>query len=234
MAIAGVIFDFDGLLLDTETLNLRVNQTICDRYGLQFPTAVRAQIQGRPALESAQIIVKAIPALPLSPEEFVAERAKLVPQLVSEVTPLPGAERLSCHLAASGIPIAIATGSTRASYTMKAARHQQWLEATFALVVCGDDPELAQPKPAPDIFLLAAARLGVNPAQCLVFEDAIAGLQGAKAAGMVAVAVPDRSMERRTYGAIADAVLDSLTEFAPEDWGLPPFSASPIAGVRLG
>ena len=223
MAIAGVIFDFDGLLLDTETLNFRVNQTIVGRYDLTFPAEVRAQIQGRPALESAQIVVRALPALPLSPEEFVAERARLVPTLVHEVQALPGAERLSRHLHANGVPLAIATGSTRASYAMKAAPHQDWLNAVFQRVVCGDDPELALPKPAPDIFLLAAQRLGVEPAGCLVFEDAIAGLQAAKAAGMSAIAVPDRSMDRQTYGAIADAVLDSLSEFNPAAWALPPY-----------
>lgn len=224
MAIAGVIFDFDGLLLDTETLNFQVNQTIVGRYALTFPAEVRARIQGRPALESAQIIVDALPTLPLSPEEFVAERARLVPQLVDDVMALPGAERLSRHLHASGVPIAIATGSTQTSYAMKAAPHQAWLREVFQAVVCGDDPELARPKPAPDIFLLAARRLGIEPAQCLVFEDAIAGLQAAKTAGMTAIAVPDRSMDRQAYAAIADTVLDSLASFIPEVWGLPSYS----------
>lgn len=220
--VAGVIFDFDGLLLDTETLNLQVNQTIVGRYGLAFPPEIRARIQGRPALASAEVIVAAL-RLPLSPAEYVAERARLVPQLVAEVAPLPGAVRLSCHLATCEVPRAIATGSTRQSYAMKAAPHQQWLEPTFSCIVCGDDPELKQPKPAPDIFLLAARRLGLAADRCLVFEDAIAGVQAAKAAGMAVIAVPDPSLDRTPY-AIADAILASLEAFVPEAWGLPPYA----------
>ncbi len=228
MAISAVIFDFDGLLLDTETLNLRVNQTIVGRYGLTFPPEVRARIQGRPALASAEIVVAALD-LPLSPADYVAERARLVPQLVNQVVPLPGAVRLSRHLADRGIPRAIATGSTYRSFQMKAAPHRHWLEAAFACVVCGDDPELARPKPAPDIFVLAARRLGVAPEQCLVFEDAISGVRGAKAAGMAVVAVPDASLDPASY-AEADSILESLDAFVPEQWGLPGYPESEGTG----
>ena len=75
-------------------------------------------------------------------------------------------------------------------------------------------------KPAPDIFLVAARRLGVDPADCLVFEDSPFGVTAAKAAGMYAVAVPDSHMPREQYEH-ADLVIDSLADFSLKDWGLP-------------
>ena len=84
----------------------------------------------------------------------------------------------------------------------------------------GDDPEIEKGKPAPDIFLLAAKRLNVEPQHCLVFEDSIAGIEAAIAAGMSVVAIPDPVFERQLFKN-ADLVLDSMTEFKPQDWSLP-------------
>lgn len=87
-------------------------------------------------------------------------------------------------------------------------------------------------KPAPDPFLRAAELLGVPPAECLVFEDAVAGVQAGKAAGMRTVAVPDLRLWNaegdleQFWGAGATAVLGSLAEFDPAEWGLPPYAAA--------
>ena len=90
----------------------------------------------------------------------------------------------------------------------------------FDAIVTADDPQVGAAKPAPDIFLVAAERLGIDPADCLVFEDSPFGITAAKAAGMYAVAVPDPAMpdEKFTH---ADRRLQSLETFAPEQWGLP-------------
>jgi beta-phosphoglucomutase-like phosphatase (HAD superfamily) len=76
-------------------------------------------------------------------------------------------------------------------------------------------------KPAPDLFLVAARRLGADPARCLVIEDAPAGVAAARAAGMAVVAVPDRAMPAELF-TDADAVLGSLGELDLAAWGLPP------------
>ena len=78
-------------------------------------------------------------------------------------------------------------------------------------------------KPAPDIFLLAAERLGIEPAKCLVFEDAPSGMEAALAAGMSVVVVPDPNMDHSLYRN-ASQILSSLKDFDPEYWGLPKFS----------
>jgi HAD superfamily hydrolase (TIGR01509 family) len=78
----------------------------------------------------------------------------------------------------------------------------------FDAIVSGDS--VARPKPAPDIFLLAASRLGVGPSECVVLEDSLAGVEAARAAGMRVVAVPERIDER--FAALADAVVTDLHE----------------------
>ena len=93
--------------------------------------------------------------------------------------------------------------------------------ATFGAIVTAEDVEHG--KPAPDIFLAAAALIGAPPGQTLVFEDSAMGVDAALAAGMHVVATPE-AMYRDRVGH-AHLVLASLEEFRPEDWGLPPFDA---------
>jgi len=102
---------------------------------------------------------------------------------------------------------------------MKTVNHQSWLKL-FCSTTLGDDPAIKQGKPAPDIFLLAAKRLNADPKQCLVFEDSVAGMQAAIAAGISVVAIPDPVFDRKLFDD-ADLVLDSMSKFKPQDWDLP-------------
>jgi len=77
---------------------------------------------------------------------------------------------------------------------------------------------VTQAKPHPEIYLTAAARMGVEPASCLVFEDAPLGVQAAKAAGMAVIAVPDAAMNHQAFPQ-ADTILNHLGEFDPQAWG---------------
>lgn len=132
---------------------------------------------------------------------------------------LPGTLELIRHLAKYDIPQAIASSSSQHHFQLKTASHQQWL-GIFETITLGDDPEIEQGKPAPDIFLLAAKRLNAPPENCLVFEDSVAGIKAAIAAGMSVVAIPDPVFDRQLFQD-ADLVLDSMTQFQPQDWGLP-------------
>ena len=124
---------------------------------------------------------------------------------------MPGAEALVRELNAMGIPMALATSSYRDLYELKIQRHRDWFDL-FDGVVTGDDPEVGSAKPAPDIFLTAARRIGVQPDTSLVFEDAPSGLQAGIAAGMKVLCVPDPNMDRSRYND-ATLVLDSLLDF---------------------
>lgn len=218
--ITHVIFDLDGLLLDTETLNVKVNQTIVQRYGKTFDLSVKAKIAGRSTLDSAQILVEML-QLPLTAEAYVKERQALIYDLYPQAKPLQGALRLTHHLHRHQIPQGVASSSTRHHFNLKTTAHRQWF-SLFDCIVLGDDPALKRSKPAPDIFWLAAERLGASPEHCLVFEDAVAGMEAAIAAGMSVVVVPAPDLDPQLYRE-AHQILPSLEAFEPQRWQLPPF-----------
>ncbi len=216
--ITHIIYDVDGLLLDTERFYTEVTQSIVAPYGKSFDWSYKRHMIGRAALDSARYLVEALD-LPITPQEYLQQREALLQERFPEAEPLPGAQRLTEHFHAHGIPQAVATSSSSTLFTLKTQRHQNWFKR-FDCIVTGDDPEVQRGNPAPDIFLLAAQRLGAQPQQCLVFEDAPSGMQAALAAGMSVVVVPDPNMDRGVYQP-AQQILTTLHEFKPSDWGLP-------------
>ena len=214
------LFDMDGLLLDTEIIYTRVTQRIVGRFGKTFDWSVKSNMIGRPSLDSARYMVQAL-QLPISAEQYLEERDVLLREAFVENEPLPGAERLIRHLHDHAIPIAVGTSSNRELFEIKTSRHKNWFNL-FDAVVTGDDAEVRQGKPAPDIFLAAARRLDSDPRRGVVFEDAPSGLAAGKAAGMRVVVVPDANMDRSRYHD-ADLILDSLEAFQPESMGFPAY-----------
>jgi len=216
-----ILFDMDGLLLDTEVIYTDVTRAIVGRFGKTYDWNLKAKMIGRPAPESARMLVDAL-QLPITPEQYLAERAELAHDAFANCEALPGAEALVRHLATHRVPLAVATSSGRALFELKTSRHRAWFDLMDA-VVCGDDAEVQRGKPAPDIFLAAAARINGAPESTLVFEDSPQGLAAGVAAGMRVIAVPDARMERAQF-ASADMILDSLPQFAPQKYDLPMFA----------
>jgi len=212
----GVIFYLDGVLLDTEHFYTEVTDEICRVYGKRYDWSIKRHMIGRPSIESARYLVDAL-SLPISPEEYLERRAIRLDEMFPLSDGIPGAEALTRVLAARRIPIAVATSSERHLFERKTLKHGDWF-SLFDSVVVGDDPRVKKGKPAPDVFLVAAAELGLRPADCVVFEDAPAGLAAAHAAGMQVVAIPDPGMDRAPY-ASADLVIDTYAEVVPEDLG---------------
>jgi pseudouridine 5'-phosphatase len=221
--ITHVLYDLDGLLLDTEPFYTEVTQAIVGRYGHTFDWSIKSQMIGKKAIESARILVETL-KLPITPEDYLREREVMLAALFPKSRPMPGAEFLTRHLASCGIPQGVATSSNQKEFQLKAAQHGSWF-AIFQCVVLGDDPEVRRGKPAPDIFLTAAGRLNAAPGRCLVLEDAPAGVEAARAAGMSVVAVPNPAMSHDAYED-ADQILPSLESFDPAMWGLPPLTPS--------
>lgn len=220
-SITHVIFDMDGLLLDTEPFYTEAHQILASRYGKVFDWSVKSKMIGLPAQTSAQTMIDAL-QLPMSVPEYLDMRAPILEELFPNANPMPGAVRLTRHLHQCSIPQAVATSSTTHHYHLKTSRHSDWFRI-FKFVVTGDDPAVKRGKPNPDIFLLVAERLQADPKKCLVFEDSPAGIEAAHAAGMFSVAVPDPHMPDERYPS-ADQIIRSLEEFDLTYWGLQPYT----------
>jgi pseudouridine-5'-monophosphatase len=215
--VRAVIYDMDGLLLDTEGFYTLVTQEICGRYGKTFDWAVKAHMVGRPALDAARYLVDRL-ALPIAPEDYLREREGRLVELFPSSAAMPGARALTDAVATRGVPQAVATSSNARLFALKTTRHTEWFRV-FQAVVRGDDPRVRHGKPAPDIFLVAASGLGIAPADCVVLEDATVGVAAARAAGMQVIAVPDPATDPAGF-VDADLVVPSLT-------------ALPLAALRL-
>ncbi|MGF1499905.1 MAG: HAD-IA family hydrolase [Elainellaceae cyanobacterium] len=224
-SITHVIFDLDGLLLDTEPLIFAIVRAIAAHYGKTVDDSIRVKTAGRNALDSAEIVIKTLD-LPITPSDYLQHKQALIEQIYPRAQPKPGAVRLVQHLHRHSIPTAIATSTSQQPFRLKITQHQDWFDG-FDCIVMGDDPDVHAGKPAPDIFLLAAQRLGARPTQCLVFEDSLAGIAAARAANMTVVAVPEPIMDASQFYA-AHQVIPSLLAFEPQAWGLPLFSSGTI------
>lgn len=218
--VEAALFDMDGLLLDTEGIYTQTTHAIASRFGKVFDWSIKQHTLGLGALPFAQYIVSTL-ALPITAEAFLAEREPMLQALFVQAQAMPGAQELVRHLSAHGVPIALATSSRQHYVDLKTRRHRDWF-ALFDAIVTPDDPEVHAAKPAPDLFAVAARRIGADPARTLAFEDSPFGVQSAVAAGLRAIAVPDAAMDPARYGQ-AVAVLPSLQAFRPQDWGLPAF-----------
>jgi len=219
-AAEGVVFDLDGTLLDTEPLYFASYAAVCAaRCGPAAPPysfeRVHHALLGRPEHEGAAAFARIL-GLDMSAAQVIAERDEHFLRGLPGVRPMPGALRAVAGVARLGLPMAVATSSSREYLAVK-RRENEGLFAPFGdMLVCGTDDCMAgkRGKPAPDIFLAAAARLGVDPARCVAFEDAVAGIEAARAAGMFVVAVPDpRLTDAEVAAAGPHLVLRSLEEF---------------------
>jgi len=182
---AACLFDLDGLLLDTEPLHAEAWQQAASHFGRPLQDDELLALRGRRRHDCADQVLHWIhrsdAELTPSREELLAVRQPIAEALLLQAAPMPGAPELVELCAELGIPMALATSSSKAAVALKASPHP-WLEM-IAVRVHGDDPQLSRGKPAPDVFLLAASRLEVDPAQCWAFEDSPAGVQAAAAAG---------------------------------------------------
>ncbi len=195
---AACLFDLDGLLLDTEPLHAQAWQQAAGHFGCVLSDAQLLALRGRRRLDcAAQVIlwIQAAERPAPSPEALLAVRQPIAEALLIHAQPTPGAVELVTRCAALAIPMALATSSSRAAVALKTAPHA-WMEA-ITTRVHGDDPALTAGKPAPDVFLLAAKRLGVAPEQSWAFEDSPAGAQAARAAGCQVFVVPPAQLSDR-------------------------------------
>jgi beta-phosphoglucomutase family hydrolase len=184
--VRAVLFDLDGTLVDNMRFHIEAWIEFARGLGRTITAAtVMREFAGR---RNEEILPRLV-GHPLDPEEVrqlaEAKEARYRELYAPHVAPLAGAEALLDELAARGVIAAIASAAPRANREMVLGRIG--LAARFGAVVGAE--EVARGKPAPDLFLEAAARIGVDPAEVLVFEDAHLGVTAARAAGMRACGI---------------------------------------------
>jgi HAD superfamily hydrolase (TIGR01509 family) len=185
--IAALICDMDGLLVDSEPLAERALTDFLRQHGHAMRPGTMAQTLGKRLPEAIGLLAEMY-ALPGEREELIAtyDRMRLA-ALRGNLRPMPGAAALLTFAREAGLKLALATSSLRPHADLSLT--ETALAGLFDVEATGD--EVVRGKPAPDIFLLAATRLGVEPTTCVVLEDAPAGLAAAMAAGMRALWIPN-------------------------------------------
>jgi HAD superfamily hydrolase (TIGR01509 family) len=213
-----VIFDMDGLMLDTEPLAARAWTDAAALLGIEFDHAVTPRLVGR-SFPDCTALIRAHHGDGYPVDELMRAWHRAYDAIVERegIVLKRGLVELLAWLEGENIPKAVAT-STRRSRAQAKLVHTRLLER-FAALVGGD--EIARGKPAPDIFVEAAARLGSAPEDCVVLEDSEPGIRAALAAGMMPIMVPDLAPPSPALLAHAPLVLASLVDVQAHFAALP-------------
>lgn len=210
LPVRAVIFDMDGLLIDSEPFWRDAETEVLNALGVPISRNDCAQFAG---LRIREVVANWRELYPWEGEstESVAKRiqSRLCGSIRERGELLPGAADLVQELRYRGIPLAIATSS--APEVVDAVMEVSGLRECFSVIASASDEEHGKPHPA--VYLTAAARLGVEPQHCLVFEDALLGIISAKAARMTVVAVPEELNRGDVRFQLADRVIESLRDF---------------------
>ena len=207
-APAAVLFDMDGVLLDSERPSLALLQALLHEHGVEVPLHELRSVFGRPASYLNGFLGPRLAPVGVDARDFAAalDERKDRLQRAGHIRPFPGARDLLVGLKAGGWRLALATTTERPKMAARLANTGllELLDATAT----GD--EVVRGKPAPDIFLLAAERVGVAVDRCWVVEDSLAGVEAGKAGGMRVAAVAG-TFEAEALTA-ADLVVADLAE----------------------
>lgn len=224
-ASGAVIFDMDGLLIDTEPIWRRIEMEVFAQLGLHLTEADCLETMG---IRIAQVVdgwYRRHPWAGPAPAEVTRQIvAAVTDHILTAGEPMPGVLQAMETTRAAGLPIAIASSSGEG--LIKAVMQRLGLTRfVTAIFSAEDDPE---GKPHPAVYLRAAAGLGVPPERCLAIEDSPNGVVSARAAGMTCIVVPDPHVALDPRLDLADIRLASLTEFTPA------LLHSLLAGNRTG
>jgi HAD superfamily hydrolase (TIGR01509 family) len=206
---SAIIFDLDGVLADAEPWWSEIDAKLLAEYGVTYHGEHHQQVVGVSYRLAVEFYKKAF-VLSVPTEEMMRRRGEIATEFfANRIGLFPNVKGVLEELRQMKLHLAVATSSVSASARPFLDRHQ--LTGFFEVVVTGEQVE--QGKPAPDIYLCAADKLGIPADACLVIEDALPGVAAAKAAKMYVAAIPDkRFVDPREYEKNADYVLNSLQE----------------------
>jgi beta-phosphoglucomutase len=209
---AAVIFDLDGVIADTAKFHFIAWRQLAEELGIHLPAEAEDSLKGLERMASLELIL-ADSRQNYSDDQkhaLAARKNKHYCRLIETLTPmdlLRGAGDLLEQLVTRGIPVALASASKNAAAVIERlgiAKHFTYI---------ADANRVENPKPHPEIFLLAAQGLNVAPAACLAIEDAAAGVESINRAGMYSVGVGDRAVLGQ-----ANEVISSLNELSVQDY----------------
>lgn len=204
---AAVVFDLDGLIVDTEPLARDAWNQVLVEYDQKLDDDLFEQMIGLRLEDSANLVTKAL-GLAVDPVELSQkEQSNFRNILESGVETMPGLGTLLSSLDDYSLPWAVATSSGLA-YAKKVLAMIDLLD-DCQVITSGE--EVARGKPHPDIYLLASNRLGLAPDKCLALEDSVAGCQAANSAGMITIAIPSPLIKKADYSC-AHIVCPTLNE----------------------
>jgi HAD superfamily hydrolase (TIGR01509 family) len=211
-----LIFDFDGLILDTETPEVRAWQQIFRDHGCEFPDSWWINAIGRGAdqiFETPLELLARTCAHPIDEEQVSRTRSALFAELMDKEDARPGVRSLIEEARGASIPLGVASSSKHP--WVDGFLKRLGLFESFDAIVCADD--VARAKPHPDLYLAAMAAIGIDPEHGIALEDSPNGIRAAKAAGLTCVAVPndltgrlDLSHADHAVTSLANISLDGL------------------------
>ena len=210
--IAAVVFDLDGVLIDSEPLWDRARRDVVAAHGGRWAPGATEAMQGMSSPEWSRYLHDEL-GVGLPPNEIAAEVVDRLTQSYAAGLPLvPGATAAVARMA-SAWPLGLASSSNRV--VIDAVLELSGLAVMFRATVSSE--EVARGKPAPDVYLEAARRLGIAAARCAAVEDSANGVRSGAAAGMRVVAIPTRAYPPSADAlALAAVVLDDIAELTPE------------------
>ena len=207
MPLRAVVFDLDGLLVNTEELYEQVGSELLRRRGHTLGGELLTAMMGRPQRIALQMMIDHH-RLDATIEGLAQETEEIFRDLLdTRLQPMPGVVELLHSLETASVPKAIATSSSR-RFARDILGRLDW-ESRFSFLVCGD--EVTDGKPHPEIYLTAAKRLALAPAEIMVLEDSHNGCQAAVAAGTFAVAVPSGHSHTHDFSG-ASLIADTLAD----------------------
>ena len=204
--IAAVVFDLDGVLIQTEEIWDDVRATLARERGARYDEAAQRAMMGMSSTEWSRFMHEEL-GLPEAPAEISAEVVRRMEARYREQLPLIDGARDAVDRLASRWPLGVASSSNRP--LIDAVLELSGLASRFRATVSSE--EVPRGKPAPDVYLEAARRLGVDPSGCAAVEDSHSGIRSARAAGMRVIAIPNSTYPPDAAAlAQADVVLRSI------------------------
>lgn len=203
-----IIFDMDGLMIDSERLYRQAQQDIARQFDKIMTEEMRMKMMGRKPIESLKLFVKEL-AIPMDPAELLEKRNDVMREkLKNDLVPMPGLTHIIDKFYGK-LKLAICTGAQEEFLDIVVDQ----LDIRGKFVVLQNSDDIENGKPHPEIYLKTCQRLGLQPGECIVLEDSLNGVAAGKKAGCYVIAVPTEYTRDENFET-ADFIADSLFDAA--------------------